>query len=68
MFEVWLQNDPSASWEKLVDALDTMKCHHLAQSVKTYYADVYNAQKLHGMLSSFAIIQTCIMLAEPVVT
>ena len=50
MFEVWLHIDLNASWEKLVDALDTMKCHRLAGSIKTEYAD---AKKEQGMLSPF---------------
>ena len=50
MFEVWLCIDSNASWEKLVDALDTMKCHRLARSIKTEYAD---AKKEQGMLSPF---------------
>ena len=56
MFEVWLQNDPSASWEKLVDALDTMEYHHLAQSVKTKYAAAYNAQMGHGTYVKLLIL------------
>ena len=51
MFEVWRHSDLNASWEKLVDALDTMEYHSLAQSVKRDYADVYNAQKRHCMSS-----------------
>ena len=50
MFEVWLQSDPNASWEKLIRALDNMKYHRLSESVKTNYADVCNAQMEHGML------------------
>ena len=68
MFEVWLHSDLNASWEKVIDALDTMEYHRLAQKVKTEYADVYMAQKQHGMSSSFAVIQGCVMLTEPVVT
>ena len=48
MFEVWLQSDQNASWEKLIVALDTMEYHCLAQSVKTEYADIFNAQKEYG--------------------
>ena len=48
MFDVWLQSDPNASWEKLIHALDNMKYCCLAVSVKTNYADI--AQRQQGIL------------------
>ena len=63
MFDVWRRSDPNASWEKLVDALDTMEYCCLARSVKTKYADVYSAQKEQGMLQEYistTIVQSCI--------
>ena len=62
MFDVWLRSDPSASWEKLIDALDTMEYCCLARSVKTKYADVYSAQKEQGMFQKYIcipIVQSC---------
>ena len=49
MFDVWIQSDPNASWEKLVEALNTMDYHCLAQSVQTKYADVYNQKNEQGI-------------------
>lgn len=53
MFTIWLRIDPNASWEKLIDALEKMSYHCLAQSVKKTYADVCAAQKGQGMLNTF---------------